>query len=307
MNKSKSTPLRANRLVDIHDIVGDRHVIRATAGPSLEPIILSRRQTPDDRRNSTASVSFAKATSAEPNDFRIHYLAVDDWCSFDLAPTEENYDFIQPLGEDEWLLVRARSASDDDRNAHVYGMDGNLRRSFPAGDGIEDVQATRRSRIWISFFDEGVFGNVKLGQSGLVCVDQYGATVHDFAAYAQTTGFIADCYAMNVSDDHDTWLCYYTDFPLVKLTDGQLAGFWLRVPVKGSHAFAVSSGRVLFAGCYNDRDALYDVRLPTLETRRFDPIDERGVRISGIIAFGRSHRLFLVTNDSLFVLDASRY
>lgn len=43
------------------------------------------------------------------------------------------------------------------RNAHVFGKGGEHGASFHAGDGIEDVQADRQGRFWVSYFDEGVF------------------------------------------------------------------------------------------------------------------------------------------------------
>ena len=206
--------------------------------------------------------------------------------------------------EGDWLLVRGRAQSETDKNAHVYGPVGTLRRSFAAGDGIQDVQATRDATIWISFFDEGVFSDVEMGQTGLICVDKGGTKLHDFAATAAITGVVSDCYALNVADDHDTWVYYYTDFPLVKLTGGKLASYSRSVPVKGSHAFAVAEGRVLFAGSYKDRHSLFDVRLPT-SVRRLVPVDESGARLERFAAFGRSHCLFLTTEDSLFLVDAS--
>lgn len=47
MRKTRSELVRPSRLAELCDIVGDRHVIAATMGPHLEPIILSLGQTPD--------------------------------------------------------------------------------------------------------------------------------------------------------------------------------------------------------------------------------------------------------------------
>ena len=171
VSKSKPLQIRAHCLANFREVVGDRHVITATAGPALEPIILSLGGTPDYRREDDGGPSFPKQRSSKQNDFRIHYQVEGDWRCIDLAPTVENYHAVQPLGDDEWLLIRGRSESGKDRNAHVYDRGGRLRRSFPAGDGIQEVQTTQDSKIWISFFDEGVFSNVELGQTGLICVE----------------------------------------------------------------------------------------------------------------------------------------
>jgi hypothetical protein len=304
VSKGKQLQIRAQWLANLREVVGDRHVITVTAGPALEPIVLSLGRTPDYRRENAAGASFSKQRAAEPNDFQIHYRAGADGHFVALASTLENYHFVQPLGDDEWLLVRGRAQSETDENAHVYGPQGLHRRSFALGDGIEDVQATRDPKVWVSFFDEGVFSHVALGQTGLICVDKRGVKLHDFATIAATTGAISDCYALNVADDHDTWVYYFTDFPLVKLTDGKLASFWRNVPVKGSRASALAEGRILFAGSYKDRSSLFEVRLPS-SVRRNVPVDENGTRIGRFAVFGRSHCLFLTTDDSLFLVDAS--
>lgn len=303
MSKPRPTKLPATRLANVKDIVGDRHVIRITAGPLLEPVILSVREAPQYRHPTLERTVSRKV--GERNDFRVHYLVDGEWRVIELAPTLENYHLAQPLGDGEWLLVSRGSTSDDDRNAHVYNSDGIRRRSFPAANGIEDVQTTRSSKIWISFFDEGVYGNIKMGQSGLICLDKHGKRLHDFAAIAASTGYIDDCYAINVCDEHNVWLYYYDDFPLVKLTDGKLAKVWRGIPVKGSRAFAVADARDVFAGSYKDRNTLFDVR-PDGRVRRFEPVDENGSRISGFVAFGRSHCLFIATDESIFLFDFSR-
>ena len=89
------------------------------------------------------------------------------------------------------------------------------------------MQVSEDRRIWISYFDEGVFGNTRLGQSGLVCLDDRGGCDFDFATLvSDEVPSIDDCYAMNVCSNREVRLCYYTDFPLVWLLDGKPEGVW---------------------------------------------------------------------------------
>lgn len=294
----------ARHLVDFETVIGDRNLITVTVGPQLNPIILSLGKLPDYRRENSSGVSFAKKKSDTPNDYRIHYCEGEDWFSVNLTPRPENFHFVQPIGDQEWLLVRGRSSGGKDRNAHVFGAYGKHVRAFPAGDGIEDVQVTKDSKIWISYFDEGVYGDVELSQSGLVCLDQEGKQVFDFQSVCSEAGSIDDCYALNVCSNHDTWLCYYTDFPVVRLTDHKLAGIWQNIPVSGSHAFAVSNENVLFAGSYKNRKDLFNVHLATKRLKKLKPVTENGKVIKDFNAFGRSHSLFLSTEKSLFVVDS---
>ncbi len=53
-----------------------------------------------------------------------------------------------------------------DLNGRVFGPDGALRREFLLGDGIQDVQTTAEGDIWVSRFDEGVYGNLGWGGRG---------------------------------------------------------------------------------------------------------------------------------------------
>ncbi len=220
MSKPRTT-IEARRLFDFSDVIGSRHLIACTVGPNLDPVVLSLEQAPDYRMESPGQVSYPKKRADSPNRFRIHNLVTDDvWKTIDLPETVENFHAVQPLGEYQWLLVRGRADNEEDRNAHIYEGSGQHVRSFHAGDGIQEVQTTNDGRIWVSYFDEGVFGSTKLGRSGLVCLDNRGRCTFDYETLVgDDVPSIADCYALNVCSDREVWLCYYTDFPLVRLLD----------------------------------------------------------------------------------------
>jgi hypothetical protein len=174
-----------------------------------------------------------------------------------------DFDYVQPLPGGEVLLVEARcrylSKDAHERNAAVYTHDGVLARTFTLGDGIQDVQATPDGRLWVSYFDEGVFGNrgwgmgdadsEPLGAPGLVLFDGNGQRLSAYDAEAAGTDSIADCYALNVASDDETWLCFYTGFPLVRLRAGETPAVW-ETSVSGTQALAVTDTHVLFAGSY---------------------------------------------------------
>lgn len=294
--------IAACHLLDFREVVGDRHVVTTTVGPELNLVILSLGKTPDYRVEQ-AGTSFAQKEANQSNDFRIHYLVEDEWYTVDVDATNENIHAVQPIGADQWLLVRGRAMSPADRNAHIINSEGRTVRSFHAGDGIEDVQVTVDSRIWCSFFDEGVYSGMAMGQSGLICLDSHGNKCFDYGQISGQVSPIDDCYALNVSGKHETWLCYYSDFPLVRITDFQLKQYWPRIPVSGSHAFAVAGSHALFFGSYNKKQMLFEVNLPTRRLRTMFAVREEGSRIKVSGAFGRAHRLYLVTEESLFLVD----
>jgi hypothetical protein len=296
--------IEARRLFAFTEVIGDRHLINVTVGPRLEPVVLSLAQAPDYRiEEGPDRPSFPKKRADRPNGFRIHHQAGGVWRVVDIPATVENFYHVQPLKEDGWLLVRSRADGDDDRNAHVYDAAGRHVRSFHAGDGSQDVQVTENGQIWVSYFDEGVFSDTNLGNSGLVRLDTYGDCTFRYpGAYGVTVPGIADCYALNVASNRDVWLYYYTDFPLVKLVDEKPESIWHKIPIKGSSGFAIDGDKVLFVGGYKDRGTLHLVRLNTLKTETFRPVDESGQPVERLRCFGRGHRLFLQTEDALYAV-----
>jgi hypothetical protein len=298
----KPVQVRATPLFDLSDIVPGRHVITITSGPAQDVVVLSLAAPPDYRRN-TAHGGFPKLRADSPNRYRISHWDGGQWSSFDLPETTENYHAVQPF-EPGWLLVRSRAVGEKDGNARLYDLAGTPTGAFHAGDGIESVQADGAGRIWVGYFDEGVFGDTPLGRAGLVCLDRAGrvSVRFDDLATGGAVPYIADCYALNVCPNGEVWLCYYTDFPLVRLMGGRLADVY-RKKVVGSHAFAVSATRVLFAGDYNRRDRLLLAGLSGGQVREIVPTDERGDALQNFAAFGRGGRLYLWAGARVYSVD----
>jgi hypothetical protein len=123
---------------------------------------------------------------------------------------------------------------------------GRFLRSVNLGDGIADVQATPDGEIWVSYFDEGVFGD-GIGRYGAICFDAHGDLRFNYGEYAKHEGLplISDCYAMNVSASGDVWLNYYTDFPLVHLRNFVLEHVWQGFGKMGG-GFAVRNEKVVY-------------------------------------------------------------
>jgi len=70
---------------------------------------------------------------------------------------------IEILPGGETLVVASRCFRNLDgsheMNAKVYGPDGKQNREFLLGDGINHIQTDAEGRIWVGYFDEGIFGN----------------------------------------------------------------------------------------------------------------------------------------------------
>jgi hypothetical protein len=290
--------MQATRVVDLEEIVASRHVVTVTAGPRHDLVVLSLDSPPDYRMTAPTGFSFAKLQADSPNHYGIDHFRAGEWRSCSLPPTKENFHNVQPLGEDGWLLVRGRAKGEADRNAHVYSLDGLLCRSFHVGDAVADVQTTSRGDCWVSYFDEA-----PLEQGGLACFDQQGRQVFRFSDLDPPAPFILDCYALNVCSEQEVWACYYTDFPMVRLVDRQVARIWPKVGVAGSHAFAVSGQRVLFAGTYKKRNSLFLADLEKTRVKEQVPVNDYGKAIGSFTAFGRGNRLYLHSGIEVFAVD----
>jgi hypothetical protein len=154
---------------------------------------------------------------------------------------EVAYPLVELLPDGEILLVDARCHRRDDgtwtANAHVFDPAGVHDRSFCLGDAIEHVGVDAACTIWVGYFDEGVFNNYandgSIGALGLVRFDRDGRLIWRYQPPPGAESII-DWYALNV-DAHAVWTSYYTDFPLVRITNAQ-ARAYTPTPVRGARA-----------------------------------------------------------------------
>ena len=145
-------------------------------------------------------------------------------------------------------------------NGLIYDPKTGERTLFLAGDGIESLAINSKSHIFISYYDEGVFGNNGWegqgiegpGVGGVTCFDDTGEVLwqHNKTANMEDGSFISDCYALNVSGS-DAYYYFYTDFLLAKTNSKFETTLW-RTSMSGCHCFAISRDAILFSGQYDD-------------------------------------------------------
>jgi hypothetical protein len=206
---------------------------------------------------------------------------------------------VQPVG-DGWLIYDGRGGL-----GHVYDKSGQHQRTLDLGGGISDVQTSANGHIWVSYIDEGVFGD-GIGSYGVVAFDISGQPIFKYHEFAEPHDLpsIADCYAMNVSGEDEAWLCYYTDFPLVSLKGFQLQHCWKEFGCMDK-AFALVEGAVIFPKCYTRREGKSQLLRRTLsespQTEELEPRNESGGLINGTFgAAARGKHLYLFTEAALF-------
>ncbi len=298
-----SRPVIVHHLFDFAPVLSGWNKISVSAGPSGDLVILALKQEPSYRnRDGTSPRSFVN----KPNNFRVQHLTEHGWVVCDLQETRQNMHYAQPLPSNKWVVVRGRSGGNTDGNGHFYSAQGELIRTIALGDGIQDVQTTADGQLWVSYFDQGIFGDTTFGHTGLACFGTDDRLLFDFNRL--TEGMVADCYSFNAVSNDEVWLCPYTDFPIVKIKDRQISNKWDTNPVCGSHAFAVCKDRILFSGSYSERGKLFVVSLYRLNgkelmTEECHAVDESGSDIKFRSAFGRGSRLYLETDQSLYFVE----
>ncbi|MBK5074488.1 hypothetical protein I2492_16100 [Budviciaceae bacterium CWB-B4] len=217
--------------------------------------------------------------------------------------SKTNFHYVQMLDDQHILLVGARchyNHGDPEKNAEVYNLDGQRVRRFTLGDGIEDINVTADSAIWVSYFDEGVFGNYgwgqPLGQYGLVKFDQEGNILWQAEQFD-----ICDCYAVNAESEHSFWFYYYSDFHLVHLNKLQATSY--RVPVQGSHAFALCHPYLVMGGGYgkNDNFHVFKFNASSLkETAKLSFTDSDGKSLKQCVYNMRGNRVIAFNQNGIY-------
>jgi hypothetical protein len=169
----------------------------------------------------------------------------------DLPELDLSFPRVDLFPDGRVLLTGARCVSrgqtDCDLNGITFDPRTGQTNHILLGHGISDLQIDDRGRIWIAYFDEGVFGN-SVGQAGLVCFSALGEKVWDFPADADYA--FDDCYALNVSGE-EAAIFFYSDFPVCKIGAGFQLSWW-RTELQGCHAFAMSGTEIFFSSQYRE-------------------------------------------------------
>ncbi|MDH7975731.1 hypothetical protein QH494_26390 [Sphingomonas sp. AR_OL41] len=179
----------------------------------------------------------------------------DGWQDGPIFPLETPHPRVDRFSDGRWLMVGSRTRRKP--NARVISSDGALLGRFMLGDGIEHIAIDSADRIWVGWFDEGMFGGGwsvpgmewPPSSNGVACFAPDGSVV-EVPSWPEEAGMIADCYVLTPAGS-GVWTSPYTDFPLVRFVPGEPARWW-RNELAGPKAIAVDATYALVAGGYRD-------------------------------------------------------
>ncbi|MDN4607679.1 hypothetical protein [Sporosarcina highlanderae] len=198
--------------------------------------------------------SFPATVTEKSYSYHVEHLQNGKTTVIHLLEETWNYHYIQPIDEEHFMLVCARSyyhdAQNIEENARVYDKNGRFIRSFCLGDGIEHVYVTRNQEIWTGYFDEGVYGNYgwekPVGSSGLVGWDAAGRKIDSLEE--DRTCSIFECLALNGDVSGAIWFFFSIESKIG--VREQMRTIYYSPEGMGFRSFAIAGDTVV---AYEDR------------------------------------------------------
>ncbi|ASP34346.1 hypothetical protein [Labrenzia sp. VG12] len=249
-------------------------------------------------------------------------VVVDGWetsYEIEFPPLDLAHPLVDLFADGRVLIAGSRAAwhgpGKFDLNGAIFDpLTGNLDR-FLLGDGIESLGIDGDNRIWVSYFDEGVCGNLGwngpgpwgLSSGGLVCFDVQGEVLFQFNTKSRET-YILDCYALNVSQ-REVWAYYSDDFDICRV-DGLFSPKVLKLQdIEGSSVLAVADAGLVLGRQYHEPPDMF--HLVRRDGDWLEPMGQvRGRLPEGTLCnvsklFGRGRHLHVINGHGWFRADIS--
>lgn len=164
---------------------------------------------------------------------------------------------IRRLNQDKFLLIDTRTKKDR-QNGWIIDNQGQIKRTFMAGDGIEDI-VIQENKIIISYFDEGIFSGIEPSDQGLVVFDFDGKILFNYRDKYGHAVDVADCYCLCPKGNKGVLFSMYTDFPLIELNLDTFEQTVHQPPgqLNGAGSITNSGADIFFHAPYQDKRGIY--------------------------------------------------
>ncbi len=172
-------------------------------------------------------------------------------------PEECKYPLLKFWDKNHVILVDSRIKRQGEINAWVISIyDGSIQTSFSVGDAVEDIVITDNYFV-VTYFDEGLFGDITPSEQGIAVFDKQGAFVYGYADTVSGPIDIADCYAAAHVKGDEIVFFSYADFEIVVLDINTKEQIVFSPPerVDGAGQISCQQDNVfILVGPYDERD-----------------------------------------------------
>ena len=151
----------------------------------------------------------------------------------------------QRLPDGGYALASSRSKAGE-KNLHLFDDLGRFQTSFSVGDGIEHLAVDRWGRIWVGYFDEGIYGGDPLSSHGLSRFDRNGKLEYQWDY--RINGPIDDCDALTLDENGRAWVCPYTRYFVAVIADSDARIILPAAPVSIISGLLTGTTHVGFLG-----------------------------------------------------------
>ena len=253
---------------------------------------------------------FPQSTMGTARRFRLVQTEAAQARVVELPKLDITFPHVDVFPSGKVLVAGARCEWRGERDYDLNGMvfdpaTGRLSRIL-LGDGIEALYVDDLDRIWVSYFDEGVFGNFGwglrgppcVGAAGLVCFSETGDKIWEYSADPP----IADCYALNVTGA-EAAIYFYTEFPVCRISSDFGLKYW-NSGLSGCHHFAISDSAILMSKEYDDPPSTGYLGIPgedsVKDIRKVKFVLPSGDEIPEGQLLGRGRHMYLFDDASVY-------
>src|SRR5260370_20638010 len=122
---------------------------------------VARRPSSEALTEERGGAIFSKSVLVDPADYVMLRSDRGQLRTVEVRGVPVVVSFVQPF-PGGFLLAGARChwrPAGPEENAMLVDWKGMVERTFTIGDGVQDVRTAPEGDLWVSYFDEGVFGN----------------------------------------------------------------------------------------------------------------------------------------------------
>lgn len=168
---------------------------------------------------------------------------------------EIRFPIIRRLSNETFFIADSRTKKDN--NGYIFNFNGQLLKSFLAGDGIEDI-VIQREKIIITYFDEGVYGSEGPNSDGLSVFSFEGK--QEFGVNSSAGDMvIADCYCICKHGTNRVLFYAYTDLKVFELNldTFKIESFETPNDFSGASAITSNADKIIFHSSYHDKRSFF--------------------------------------------------